>query len=274
MKEIIGQTKLVNKLLGYSFNSMPKTMLLIGENGSGKHFITKKFVEYLGVVLQEITAQTTADQLVEYFQNPIQTVYILNLSEIPERQQHKYLKFIEEPSSNMRVILLAESEVGILPTILNRCVKFVLEDYTVEQLKQLSWATQVDNPIIYDICKTPGQLLNLAQIDNLGALKDFCINILKVAPMAEYGPFMGFNCSINYKDNFKKFDPDIFLNLLIKTAYEFYISPYLTTNQDLYFEIYCYLIERKQQLINKTLSKESFMLNTLDGLWRLVHGIK
>ena len=270
MKDIIGQTKLVNKLSGYSFNSMPKTMLLIGENGSGKHFITKKFVEYLGVVLQEITAQTTADQLVEYFQNPIQTIYVLNLSEIPERQQHKYLKFIEEPSSNMRVILLAESEVGILPTILNRCVKFVLEDYTVEQLKQLSWATQVDNPIIYDICKTPGQLLNLAQIDNLGALKDFCINILRTTPLCEYGPFMGFNCGINYKDNFKKFDPDIFLNLLIKTAYDLYISE----GHDVLFNMYCYLIKRKQQLINKTLSKESFMLNTLDGLWRLVHGIK
>ena len=270
MKDIIGQTKLVNKLSGYSFNSMPKTMLLIGENGSGKHFITKKFVEYLGVVLQEITAQTTADQLVEYFQNPIQTVYTLNLSEIPEKQQHKYLKFIEEPSSNMRVILLAESEVGILPTILNRCVKFVLEDYTVEQLKQLSWATQVDNPIIYDICKTPGQLLNLAQIDNLGALKDFCINILRTASLCEYGPFMGFNCGINYKDNFKKFDPDIFLNLLIKTAYDLYISE----GHDVLFNMYCYLIKRKQQLINKTLSKESFMLNTLDGLWRLVHGIK
>lgn len=274
MKDIIGQTKLVNKLLSYSFSSMPKTMLLVGEKGAGKHFITKKFVAHLDVSLQEITAQTAADQLVEYFQNPIQTVYSLNLSEIPERQQHKYLKFIEEPSATMRIILLAESEAGILPTILNRCVKFVFEDYTVDQLKQLSWATQVDNPIIYDICKTPGQLLNLAQIDNLGALKDFCINILNVVPMAEYGPFMGFNCGINYKDNFKKFDPDIFLNLLIKTAYEFYVSPYLTTNRDLYFEVYCYLIERKKQLINKTLSKESFILNTLDGLWRLTHGAK
>jgi hypothetical protein len=267
MKDIIGQVKLVNKLSGYSFNSMPKTMLLIGESGAGKHFITKKFVDYLGVTLQEVTAQTTSEQLTEHFQNPIQTVYVLNLSEIPERQQHKYLKFIEEPSVNMRVILLAESEVGILPTILNRCVKFTFEDYTIEQLKQLSWATQADNPIIYEICKTPGQLLNLAQIDNLAALKDFCINILRTAPLCEYGPFMGFTCSLNYKDNFNKFDPDIFLNLLIKTAYDLY----LMEGRETLFNMYCYLIKRKQQLVNKTLSKESFMLNTLDGLWRLVH---
>jgi hypothetical protein len=107
----------------------------------------------------------------------------------------------------------------------------------------------------------------LAQIDNLGALKDFCINILRTVPLSEYGPFMGSTCSLNYKDNFKKFDPDIFLNLLIKTAYDLYISE----GRDVLFNIYLYLIERKQQLINKTLSKESFMLNTLDGMWRLVH---
>lgn len=267
MKDIIGQTKLINKLSGYSFNSMPKTMLLIGESGAGKHFITRKFVDSLGVALQEVTAQTTSEQLTEYFQNPIQTVYVLNMSEIPERQQHRYLKFIEEPSANMRVILLAESEVGILPTILNRCVKFTFEDYTIDQLKQLNWATQADNPIIYEICKTPGQLLNLAQIDNLGALKDFCINILRTVPLSEYGPFMSYTCSLNYKDNFSKFDPDIFLNLLIKTAYDLYIME----SRDVLFNIYLYLIERKQQLINKTLSKESFMLNTLDRMWRLVH---
>ena len=85
--------------------------------------------------------------------------------------------------------------------------------------------------------------------------------------MCEYGPFMGLSCSLNYKDNFNKFDPDIFLNILIKTAYDLYN----TEGYEAAFKIYCYLIERKQQLINKTLAKESFMLNTLDGMWRLVH---
>ena len=267
MKEIIGQTKLVNKLLGYSFNSMPKTMLLIGETGAGKHFITKKFVEYLGVELVEITAQTTSDQLIEYMQRPIQAVYTLNLSELPERQQHKYLKFIEEPTTNMRVILMAESEVGILPTILNRCVKYTFEDYTVEQLKQLSWATQVDNPIVYEICKTPGQLLNLSSVDNLEVMKDTCIRLLNTISNISYAGLLSYNCKLNYKDNFKKFDPDIFLNILIKTAYDLYIRE----NKEELFSIYCYLINRKQQLINKTLAKESFMLNLLDELWRVNH---
>ena len=45
---------------------------------------------------------------------------------------------------------------------------------------------------------------------------------------------------------------------------------YISNNTEYLFKVYCYLINRKQQLINKTLSKESFMLHTLDELWRLV----
>ena len=36
MQNIIGQEKLVNKLKGYTFISMPKTLLFIGESGCGK----------------------------------------------------------------------------------------------------------------------------------------------------------------------------------------------------------------------------------------------
>ena len=145
MKEIIGQSKLVNKLLGYSFNTMPKTILLVGEQGAGKQFITKKFTEYLGVELIEINAQTTSDQLIEYLQSPIQAIYNLNLTETAERQQHKYLKFIEEPSTNMRVILRAESEVGILPTILNRCQCWEFARYTRKKTVMLRRSDQRGN---------------------------------------------------------------------------------------------------------------------------------
>jgi DNA polymerase III delta prime subunit len=267
MKEIIGQTKLVNKLLGYSFNSMPKTILLVGSRGAGKRFITQKFAEYLGVEFIKLDSQTTADHLIEYMQKVLPTIYTLNLTELPEKQQHKYLKFIEEPSSNMRIILTAESEVGVLPTILNRCIKYNLEDYTKDQLKQLNWAIQVDNPLIYDICKTPGQLLELSTVENLSDLKNICLKLLVNITNLDYTTVLSYNCKLNYKDNFNKIDPDIFLNVLIKTVYDLYLAE----NKDQYFKIYCYLIKRKQQLINKTLSKESFILNILDELWRLTH---
>ena len=179
MQNIIGQEKLVNKLkrLYFYFNAQ-KHYYLIGESGCGKHFISDKFSKYLGIDLVEITAQTTAEELIEYYQSSLPRIYLINLSNFVEKQQHKFLKFIEEPS-NMRVILTAESEVGILPTILNRCIKYIFEDYSIEQLKQLNWILTEENELIYKICKTPGQLLTLASVDNLDQIQLTCEYLVK-----------------------------------------------------------------------------------------------
>jgi DNA polymerase III delta prime subunit len=267
MEQIIGQSKLVNKLKTYTFVNMPKTLLFIGSKGAGKHFISSKFANYLNVELVEITSQTTSEQLIEYYQSSIPKIYLIDLSTIVEKQQHKYLKFIEEPSSNMRVILLAESEIGILPTVLNRCIKYTFEDYTIDQLKQFNWAAQIENELAYTICNTPGQLLNLSSADNLTEMQSTCEELIHNISAISYVDLLNYNNKINYENEFNKFDFNLFLNLLIKTAYD----NYLKTNNKVLFDVYRYLIKRNQQLVNKTLAKEAFMLNTLDRLWRLTH---
>lgn len=268
MQNIIGQEKLVNKLKSYTFISMPKTLLFIGETGCGKHFISDKFSKYLGIELVEITAQTTTEELIEYYQSSLPRIYLINLSNFVEKQQHKFLKFIEEPASNMRVILTAESEVGILPTILNRCIKYIFEDYSIEQLKQLNWILTEENKLIYKICKTPGQLLNLASVDNLDQIQLTCEYLVKNIVGMPYLACINISYQINYKDEFKKFDFDLFFRMLIQTAYE----EYILNRNEIAFELYKYLITRKQLLVvNKTLAKEAFMLTTLDELWRVAN---
>jgi hypothetical protein len=56
--------------------------------------------------------------------------------------------------------------------------------------------------------------------------------------------------------------------MLIQTAYE----DYILNRNEIAFELYKYLINRKQLLVvNKTLAKEAFMLTTLDELWRVAN---
>jgi hypothetical protein len=267
MENIIGQEKLVNKLKSYTFGTMPKTLLFVGEKGSGKHFISQQFAKYLNLDLVEITSQTTAEDLIDYYQSSIPKIYLINLADFVEKQQHKFLKFIEEPSSNMRVILLAESEVGILPTVLNRCIKHTFEDYTVEQLKQFSWAIQINNDLVYKLCHTPGQLLAISSVDSLEALQALCTKLLDGAAKMPYVSFINYSYKINCKDDYKKFDFDLFFNILIHTAYEKYING----GGELMFKLYQYLINRKQLLINKTLSKEHFLVTSLSELWRIAN---
>lgn len=267
MNTIIGQNKLVEKLKSYSFNKMPKTLLFIGDKGSGRHYISKCFANYLMVDLVELTAQTTAEQLIELYQATTQKICLLDLSTITEKQQNKYLKFIEEPAANIRIILIAESEVGILPTILNRCIKYTLEDYSIDQLKQFSWAIQLENPLIYELCNTPGQLLEASSIENLDAMQQACTNLILNLPKISYLDLFSYNLKINYSDEFKKFDFRLFLKLLTKTAYQKYIE----NKSKILFDIYRYLVNRNQQLFNKSVAKEAFMITILDELWRLAH---
>lgn len=270
MDQIIGQNELVTKLKSYSFQNMPKTLLFLGENGSGKHFISKCFAQHLGVELEEINSQTTAEQLIEIYQSSLPKVYLLDLSTIAEKQQHKYLKFIEEPASNMRIILIAESEIGILPTILNRCIKYNLADYTVEQLRQFSWASQIENELAFKLCNTPGQLLTLSNTENLESLQEICNEIVINISKMPYSHCLSYSCKINCKEDYNKFDFDLFIKMLIYVAYDNFIN----SKVEEAFVIYSYLVQRKQLLINKTLAKEAFLISSLDELWRLINGTK
>ena len=267
MDKIIGQKSLVEQLKKYSFNDMPNTLLFIGEKGAGKHFISSQFAEYLGVDLKEINNQTTSDQLTEYYQNSLPMVYLIDLTTIAEKQQHKYLKFIEEPSSNMKIILIAESEIGLLPTILNRCIKYNLAEYTVDQLKQFSWAAQIKDDIVFKLCTTPGQLLSLSNTDILKVMQSACSNMIKTISNVSYSNFISNSCKINFKEEYNKFDFELFFKMLIYTAYD----EFILSRNEVAFTVYTYLIRRKQQLLNKTVAKEAFIINTLDEVWRLVH---
>lgn len=267
MKAVIGQEKLVKILENYNLQNAPKTMLFLGQDGCGKSWLTTRFAEQLGIDKVEVDAQATPEKLADYFQCPIQKLYTINLVGMTEQQQNKFLKFIEEPSSNMYIILRAESEVGILNTILNRCIKYTFEPYTVDQLKQFDWSMSCDDDVAYSICKTPGQLLELTD-DNLPKILDYC-NLMLSPKMqaAPYANVVAITTLVNCKDDAKKFNFDLFFDLLIYAAY----TKYKKENDEFSYKVYLYTIKQKAKILNKNISKESFLLSFCDGLWRLSH---
>lgn len=158
--EVIGQKVLMSKLDKYTLQNFPKTVLFIGESGCGKSFIANKMAARLNlpVVKLEDKESISEDKLFDYLYNPIKTMYLIDINSGDEKQQNKLLKFIEEPSDNVFIILMAESDTGILNTILNRCTKFYFEPYTKDELKKFEFMTGKQEDIVYDFCKTPGQL--------------------------------------------------------------------------------------------------------------------
>ena len=264
MNAVIGQEKLVKALEGYTLETAPKTILFLGQSGCGKSWIANAFAKQLDLEVVVVKPDSTAEKLIEYYQCPINKMYLIDLKDIVEKDQNKFLKFIEEPSKTMNIILMAESTVGILPTILNRCVKYVFEPYTPEQLKQFDWAVNCSEEIAYEICKTPGQLLELSA-DNLDQALGLCRAIISSVNKANYANTLSIITKINLKDDAKKIDFKLFFDLMTYAAFD----DYKKNNNELSFKIYLYTIRQQAKALNINVAKEAFLLNYLDNIWRL-----
>ena len=264
MNAVIGQEKLVKALEGYTLETAPKTILFLGQSGCGKSWIANAFAKQLDLEVVVVQPDSTAEKLIEYYQCPINKMYLIDLKDIVEKDQNKFLKFIEEPSKTMNIILMAESTVGILPTILNRCVKYVFEPYTPEQLKQFDWAVNCSEEIAYKICKTPGQLLELSA-DNLDQALGLCRAIVSSVDKANYANTLSIITKINLKDDAKKIDFKLFFDLMTYAAFD----DYKKNNNELSFKIYLYTIRQQAKALNINVAKEAFLLNYLDNIWRL-----
>lgn len=279
MLPIIGQEKLKKQLDSYTLQTVPKTMLFLGPEGCGKATFARYLAEKLELDLVEIDNSITHEQLVEYSQDVRLRLYLIKLSNFVEKQQNQFLKFIEEPSSTAYIILTADSERGILPTILNRCITFYFEPYTIDQLKQFEWTTSFfkdsyDQNLIYNVYNTPGQLLDLEpKLDVIDETYKFCELIVTKIHAAPYANTMSIINKLKCKDEIKKeqdlskFEINSFLKILEFVAF----NNYKETKSDLSLKIYLYTNSFKQNMFNKTLNKEACMLNFLNGLWLETH---
>lgn len=274
MNTIIGQAQVVAKLATLSTATMPSALLLLGDEGSGKEYIATRFAKYIELELVKLTDQTSAEELIAFMQSPITKLYLLELNTVSEKAQNKFLKFIEEPSSTVKIILTACSTIGVLPTILNRCNIITLDPYSIDELKSFSWAPQVDDPLIYTLCNTPGKLNTIASAENFQQLLNFCNKLLDTFPMMsdyDYGQAMRACLRIDTKgeNQAKKFDLQLFLATLANVAFE----RYRVTGSDRLFNTYKMIIDEKQKILNKPISKDAFILSFLHRLWEISHEI-
>ena len=173
-------------------------------------------------------------------------------------QQNKFLKFVEEPGLHVFTVLTASSENSVLPTILNRCIKYRLEDYTIDQLKQIR---NFNDEKIYQICKTPLQLIKANEVQ-IAQLAGMCSNIINNISNVDISQVLRISNNINYAEDYNKFDFDLFFSTLQYTSYQDFIT---TKNLNSY-KIYTFTAQYLQKLLYKNISKESFLLGYLSEL--------
>ena len=257
---IIGQTKLLSKIENYYITKrLPKTMMFLGPAGCGKHVFADYIVDKFDLDYVEISENVSVQELDEYLHSTIDTLYVIDLNKFTEKQQNQFLKFIEEPSKSVYVLLLASSEAGVLNTILNRCIKHTFEPYTKEQIEQIT-NTSV-NGLAFKIFQTPGKLLNLTE-ESFNNLLTEADKIVRNTSTQQYAASLVAATKVNYKDLYNKLDFDLFLDAIEYLALE----DFKNGNQKS-LVVFKVTNQFKQYATQQRLIKEILMFNYLTTLW-------
>ena len=264
MTTIIGQEKLLGIIDSYyEKQTLPKTMMFIGPAGCGKHTVARYVAEKFELDFVEIDESVTSEDLENYLFSTIDTMYLINLNKFSEKQQNQFLKFIEEPTKPVFVTLIANSEVGVLTTVLNRCTKHYFDLYTQEQIAQIT-NTSV-NELAFNIFKTPGKLLNLTEA-SFQAILNLADKVVHKMSLAPYPNALVVSTKINYKDLYNKIDFALFLDVVEYLA----IEDYKVTANKQSFTVFTITNKFKQHATQANLIKEILMINYLTTLWEAV----
>ena len=231
---MIGQLQLIKNLKNYDITTFPHSLLLVGDVGSGKHTFTNEYIcPKLDLPCIDITDRINFDTISEISVSPINSLYSIDCDKITVREQNVILKFLEEPSSKVFIILYTTNKNLLLDTVINRCQVWNMSKYKEEELLNFT-----QNKNILNIAKTPGQILKFTECD-IFAIKDLCNKIFTFGGKASTANILTLSDKINWKDENDKFDLNVFNQLLIDEITELvrqdnrYINAYNLTVDNL-----------------------------------------
>ena len=135
-------------------HSDPRTLLISGPEGCGKTYLAKQFAESSDSTF--ISVPPVVDEVRNAVENCSKyteklTVVIENLDEGDVKASYALLKFIEEPRSNVCVIITCRMISKIPDTIISRSVCLTVNSPTQEDLDAFCSST---DPVAYARCKS------------------------------------------------------------------------------------------------------------------------
>ena len=261
---MVGQTKLLEKLNKYNIDNFPRSTMLIGEQGMGKHTLVnyiKDNILHLPVV--DITENLNKEYIDLIYLNPNPLIYIIDFTKITEKESNAMLKLIEEPIPTSFLILLVDNRNNVLNTILNRCIIFELEQYSINELKEFTKGCKNED-LILNIVKSPGKILNSNLDSYIDELYNLCNTIVTKINKASYLNTLSITDKINYKDEYNKFDLTVFFDCL---SYCYY-TDFMVNGNNKSLKLYLYVSQNRKKLVDKRLNKELFVSNFLSNLWK------
>ena len=266
---MIGQNKFKENVSKYNIDNFPRSTLLVGEKGMGKHtavdYISANIL-HLNII--DISENIDDEYIDNIYSNPNPFIYIIDLSKITEKEQNTCLKLIEEPLKNSYIFILCENINLVLNTVVNRCYRIDLEPYSKDELNNFISNDEEHRDEILELIKSPGKLLTTS-FKNILDMKNVCEKICTKLNVANYSNTLSIANKINFKDEYDKFDLEIFMDCLCKSLF----SNYLLTNNINLYKMYELTRDQRKLLVDKRLNKELFFESFLSMMWKISRGV-
>ena len=207
---IRGQEILCNRIDSYTnLDKFPRTLMLIGALGSGKHLLCEYIANKFNLQQIDITEIISLETIEEISERVEPYLYIIEINKLSIKEQNIILKFLEEPLANSIIVLLAETVGDILDTVKNRCQQWYLQNYTIDYLREFS-----DNEQILKICNTPSQIKQLVE-NNFEEIFELANKIVDKIAIANLPNVLTIPNKLGFKNERGKIDPRLFISVLL-----------------------------------------------------------
>jgi len=226
---MIGQRKLIDKLNTLTLDTLPHSLILVGDAGCGKHTYLNEVVNKLQLEFEDVSELLDDEKILGIQQRSIPTLYLINSDLIKERDQNVILKLLEEPTDFSYICIICSSINGLLPTITNRCYVWNFESYSEEELKNFTNLIGDDFKNTIKILNTPGKLLAMPTgISKYFADADLIFRFINKAIISN---ILILPDKLSYKlDDTSKIYFDIFIKILNAQALQCYMRKEINLN--------------------------------------------
>lgn len=207
--KIEGQDFILSKIDSLTLDTFPRSLIILGQEGSGRHSLINYIREHLSLNTQEISGRLTYDTIEEINNSVYPMIYTINADDISYKEQNSILKFLEEPLKNAYIILICSNKDCLLPTIKNRCIVWELERYSKDILSHFC-----SDPAVLEIAETPGQAMSYAQY-SIPEIIDYVDKIYSKLGIANLPNSLNISDMIAYKEEKDKYSVSLFNKILI-----------------------------------------------------------
>ena len=218
---IIGQDKLLNKINQYNLDTFPKTIALIGPEGSGRHLIIDYIANHLNLSYTDITNEISYETIVELNTKVEPNIYILDANSLSIKDENIILKFIEEPLKNSFIIIYCTAESQLIDTVISRCQVWRLDKYKLEHLNKFS--SYPLNGYDIHVLDTPGKLLKYNNYNEIKDIKDLASKIFNNIKTANIQNILTLSDKISFNGEENKFDFNLFIDFLLYESMNYFI---------------------------------------------------